>query len=167
MSDAPRLAILPGTFDPITNGHLDVIVRATRLFDRVIVAVLVNPDKSPLFSLDDRLTMIREATTRVPRVEVESFDGLLAEYVRRRGATAIVRGLRTSAEFSGEWPVAMMNRRLNAECETVFVVPAVEHLCVSSRLVREIASLGGPIDGLVPPPAAARLAERFAAARRS
>jgi pantetheine-phosphate adenylyltransferase len=163
MSDTPRLAVLAGSFDPLTNGHLDVIVRTTRLFDRVIVAVLINPAKSPLFTVQERVAMIREATVRVPGVEVDAFDGLLAEYVRRRRATAIVRGLRTSTEFSDEWPIAMMNRRLNPDCETVFVVPSVEHLCVSSRLVREIASLGGPVDGLVPPTVAARLVERFAA----
>ena len=167
MSDSPRIAVLPGTFDPLTNGHLDVIVRSTKLFDRVIVAALVNPDKTPLFSLEERLAMIREATARVPRVEVDAFQGLLAEYVRAHGAAAIVRGLRTSAEFSGEWPVAMMNRRLNAECETVFVVPSVENMCVSSRLVREIASLGGAIEGLVPPAVAARLVERFGPVSRS
>ena len=160
MPDAPRLAVLAGSFDPLTNGHLDVIVRSTRLFTRVIVAVLVNSAKTPLFSVDERVAMIREATADVAGVEVDSFDGLLADYVRRRGAVAIVRGLRTSSEFSAEWPMAMMNRRLNAECDTVFVVPSVEHLCISSRLVREIASLGGPIDDLVPPAVARRLVDR-------
>ena len=163
MPDASRLAVVAGSFDPLTNGHLDVIVRSTRLFDRVIVAVLVNPAKSPLFSVDDRVAMIRESTADIAGVEVDSFDGLLADYVRRREAAVIVRGLRTATEFSAEWPVAMMNRRLNADCETVFVVPSVEHLCISSRLVREIASLGGSIDGLVPPAVARRLVDRFAA----
>jgi pantetheine-phosphate adenylyltransferase len=145
----------------LTLGHLDVITRSTRLFDRVIVGVLVNPSKAPLFSLSERVEMIREATIRVPGVEVDSFEGLLADYVNRVAAVAIVRGLRTSAEFSDEWPVAMMNRRLNPQCETVFVVPSMEHMCVSSRIVREIASLGGAIDGLVPPSVAARVIERI------
>lgn len=166
MSDASRLAVLAGSFDPLTNGHLDVIVRSTRLFDRVVVAVLVNPAKTPLFNVEERVAMIRDATAEVSGVEVDSFDGLLADYVRRRGAIAIVRGLRTATEFSAEWPVAMMNRRLNADCETVFVVPSVEHLCISSRLVREIAALGGPIDGLVPPAVARRLVGRVAAVNR-
>jgi pantetheine-phosphate adenylyltransferase len=161
MSNPARIAVVPGSFDPLTNGHLDVITRSTRLFDRVIVGVLVNPSKAPLFSLTERVEMIREATIRVPGVEVDSFEGLLADYVNRVAAVAIVRGLRTSAEFSDEWPVAMMNRRLNPQCETVFVVPSMEHMCVSSRIVREIASLGGAIDGLVPPPVAVRLIERI------
>jgi pantetheine-phosphate adenylyltransferase len=161
MADSPRIAVVPGSFDPLTNGHLDVITRSTRLFDRVIVAVLVNPSKAPLFSLAERVEMIREVTVRVPGVEVDSFQGLLADYVSRVAAVAIVRGLRTSAEFSDEWPVAMMNRRLNPQCETVFVVPSMDHMCVSSRIVREIASLGGAIDGLVPPSVAARLIERI------
>jgi pantetheine-phosphate adenylyltransferase len=161
MSDPARIAVVPGSFDPLTNGHLDVITRSTRLFDRVIVGVLVNPSKAPLFSLAERVDMIREVTVRVPGVEVDSFEGLLADYVSRVAAVAIVRGLRTSAEFSDEWPIAMMNRRLNPQCETVFVVPSMEHMCVSSRIVREIASLGGAIDGLVPPSVAARLIERI------
>lgn len=166
MSDASRLAVVPGSFDPLTSGHVDVIQRSTRLFDRVVVAVLINPTKTPLFTVEERVAMIQEATVRIPGVEVDSFQGLLADYVQRRGAVAIVRGLRTATEFSDEWPVAMMNRRLNARCETVFVVPSIDHMCVSSRLVREIASLGGPIEGLVPPSVAPRLLERVGPVRR-
>jgi pantetheine-phosphate adenylyltransferase len=132
----------------------------------VVVGVLVNPSKTAVFSLEERVAMIREATVRIPGVEVDSFEGLLADYVKRLGAVAIVRGLRTATEFSDEWPVAMMNRRLNAQCETVFVVPSTDHLCVSSRLVREIASLGGTVDGLVPPAVAARLVERLGPVRQ-
>jgi pantetheine-phosphate adenylyltransferase len=161
MTAAPRLAVFAGTFDPLTLGHLDVITRAAALFDRLIVAVLVNPAKTPLFSLEERTTMIREVTADLPAVDVDSFEGLLADYVRRRQAAAVVRGLRTAAEFSDEWQVALMNRHLNPGCETVFLLPSASHMFVSARLVREIASLGGPLDGLVPPGVATRLAARF------
>lgn len=166
MSEPSRLAILPGTFDPFTNGHLDVLVRSLRLFDRVVVAVLVNPGKSPLFGVDERMAMIAEATAGLPGVEVASFDGLLAGYVRQRGAVAVVRGLRGPGEFADEQPVALMNRHLNDACDTVFLVPSADRLFVAARLVREIASLGGPIDDLVPAPVAARLRARFAEGRR-
>ncbi len=148
MADAPRLAVMAGTFDPLTNGHLDVIARAARLFGRVVVAVLVNPAKAPLFALEDRMAMIREAVAPIAGAEVDAFDGLLADYVKRRQASAVVRGLRTASEFADEWPVALMNRHLNPACETVFVVPSAATMHVSSRLVREIAALGGPVDGL-------------------
>lgn len=163
MSDSSRLAVVAGSFDPPTNGHVDLIERAMKLFDRVVVAVLVNPSKQPLFPTADRLAMMTEVldARRWP-VEIDTFDGLLADYVRRRGAAAIVRGLRTAGEFSDEFPVALMNRHLDPACETVFVVPAAATMHISSRLVREIASLGGPVDGLVPPGVAARLRHRFA-----
>lgn len=163
MSDSSRLAVVAGSFDPITNGHVDLIERSLKLFGRVVVAVLVNPSKQPLFTSPERLAMIREVIDahRWP-VEVDTFDGLLADYVRRRGAAAIVRGLRTAGEFSDEWPVALMNRHLDPSCETVFVVPGASTMHISSRLVREIASLRGPIDALVPPGAAERLRDRFA-----
>jgi len=163
MSDSSRLAVVAGSFDPLTNGHLDLIERAMTLFDRLVVAVLVNPAKQPLFGIDERLVMIREAidARRWP-VEVDTFDGLLADYVRRRGACALVRGLRTAGEFSHEWPVALMNRHLEATCETVFVVPGAAVAHVSSSLVREIASRRGPVADLVPAGVADRLARRFA-----
>ena len=161
MPHPTRLAVVAGSFDPLTNGHLDLIERSTRLFDRVVVAVLINAAKHPLFEIDDRMAMIREALMAHPGVEVDTFDGLLAEYVRRRGASAVVRGLRTASEFSDEWQIALMNRHLNAGFETVFLVPAAATMAVSSRIVREIASLGGSVDGLVPSGVAARLAERF------
>jgi len=163
MAHANRLAVLAGSFDPPTNGHMDMIARAATLFERVVVALLVNPAKQPLFGLDERVAMMRELVAHTPSVEVDTFDGLLADYVRRRGATAVVRGLRTAAEFSEEWQVALMNRHLNPGCETVFVVPAAENMHISSRLVREIASLGGPVTGLVAPSIEARLKQRFAA----
>ena len=161
MPDAPRLAVLAGTFDPLTFGHLDLIARGRKLFDRVIVAVLVNPAKTPLFSLDERVAMIAEVIADRPGVSVDTFGGLLADYARRQGAAALIRGLRGASEFDDEQPMALMNRHLNPGCETVFVLPSADRLHISSRLVREIASLGGSVEGLVPPPIAARLARRF------
>ena len=162
MTHTQGLAVVAGSFDPFTNGHVDMVERACALFDRVVVAVLVNPAKQPLFDLEERLTMIREvAAARQWTIDVDAFEGLLADYVRRRGARAIVRGLRTAAEFSHELPVALMNRHLESSCETVFVVPGADVAHISSSLVREIASLGGPVDALVPAGVAARLARRF------
>ena len=160
MAEVRRLAVVPGSFDPPTNGHLDIVRRSAALFDRVIVAVLVNSSKQPWFTAADRVEMMREALAGMPGVEVDTFDGLLADYVRMRGASAVVRGLRTAAEFSDEWQMALMNRHLNDACETVFVVPSVPTVFVSARLVREVSSLGGSIDGLVPPGVARRLAAR-------
>ncbi|MEO7190525.1 MAG: pantetheine-phosphate adenylyltransferase [Vicinamibacterales bacterium] len=162
MADATRLAVVPGTFDPLTNGHLDLIRRSATLFDRVVVAVLVNAAKQPWFSADERVAMIRAETAEMPRVEVDTFGGLLAEYVRLRGASAVVRGLRTATEFSDEWQIALMNRHLNEKCETVFVMPSVETMFLSSRLVREVASHDGSIEALVPASVARRLRERQA-----
>lgn len=165
MAHAERLAVLAGSFDPPTNGHVDMIARAAKLFDRIVVALLVNPAKQPLFSLDERVAMVRELVGQMPAVEVDTFDGLLADYVRKRNAVAVVRGLRTAAEYSEEWQMALMNRHLNPACETVFVVPAAENVHISSRFVREIASLGGPVTGLVAPSVEARLVRRFAAGK--
>jgi pantetheine-phosphate adenylyltransferase len=162
MANASRLAVLAGSFDPITNGHVDMIARSTTLFDRIVVAVLVNPAKQPLFAIDERVDMIRDAVAGLAHVEVDRFDGLLTDYVRRRGASAVVRGLRTASEFSEEWQTALMNRHLNPSCETVFLVPGAACMHISARHVREIASLGGPLTGLVPAGAEARLRARFA-----
>jgi pantetheine-phosphate adenylyltransferase len=161
MPDAPRLAVLAGTFDPLTFGHLDLIARARTLFDRVTVAVLVNPGKAPLFTVEDRVAMIRDAIANLPGVGVEAFGGLLADYVRERGASAIVRGLRSASEFGDEQPMALMNRHLHPGCETVFIMPSADRSHISSRLVREIAALGGSVEGLVPPAIAARLGRHF------
>ncbi len=162
MSHVPRLAVIAGSFDPLTNGHVDLIERSVKLFEQVVVAVLVNPSKQPLFTLDERVAMIREvAAAQALAVEVDTFGGLLADYVRKRGATAIARGLRSAAEFGEEWPTALMNRHLEPACETVFVVPAAATMHISSRLVREIASLGGSVDGLVPKAVAAHLQARL------
>ena len=158
MSEPFRLAVCPGSFDPFTNGHLDMVRRASRLFDRVIVAVLVNSSKQPLFPVAERLEMIRESVIGTPNVDIDTFGGLLADYVRDRKATTVVRGVRTGSELSEEWPSAMMNRQLYDEFETVFLIPSIDVAHISSRLVREIARLGGSVDGLVPAPVARRLA---------
>jgi pantetheine-phosphate adenylyltransferase len=154
-----NIALFPGSFDPPTNGHLDLIVRAGRLFDRVVVAVLVNPVKRPWFSADERVAMLKEACAGHP-VDVETFDGLLVELARRRRATAIIRGLRGAADFDYERQMALMNRHLNRDLDTVFLMPAAELAHISSSLVREIAALGGSLKGLVPPKIEARLHQR-------
>jgi pantetheine-phosphate adenylyltransferase len=159
-----RLAIFPGSFDPLTNGHVDVIGRCARLFDRVVVAILHNPDKQALFSLDDRLQILREETAEHENVEVDTFEGLLVEYARRRHATAIVRGLRSVTDFDYEMHMALMNRHLDSQIETVFLMPSEQFTYVSSRLVKEIAGLGGSLRGLVPASVETRLARRREAA---
>jgi pantetheine-phosphate adenylyltransferase len=154
---------VPGSFDPLTNGHLDVIRRAATLFDRLVVAVASNPAKQPLLPAGERVAIIREVLSALPEtrgVDVDAFDGLLAEYVRRRRALAVVRGLRTAAELSDEMQMARMNRHLYDSFETVFLVADASVAHISSRLVKEIAAFGGSLEGLVPPPVAARLARR-------
>ncbi|SRR5579871_1410308 len=163
----PRTAIFPGSFDPLTNGHVDVIRRSARLFDRVVVAVLVNAEKRAMFPLEERVSLIRESARDLPHVEVDTFSGLLADYVARRGAAAVIRGLRTASEFSDEWQMALMNRHLQPDLETVFLLPSAEFTYISSRLVKEIASLGGSLDGLVPEAVAAAFSRRRAAAAHS
>ena len=144
-------AIYPGSFDPVTNGHLDLIARGARIFDKLVVAVLRNLDKAPLFSAQERVEMLREVTREWSNVEVDLFDGLLVDYVRRRNAHVILRGIRAISDYEYEFQMALMNRRLEATIETVFMMPAERYSYVSSRLVREVAQLGGPIEGLVPP----------------
>ncbi|HKQ98931.1 MAG TPA: pantetheine-phosphate adenylyltransferase [Candidatus Polarisedimenticolia bacterium] len=157
-------AVYPGTFDPITNGHLDIIGRGVHLFDRVVVALLQNADKEPLLPLDERMAIVRSVVARFPNVEVDSFDGLLVDYARARGARAIVRGLRALSDFEYEFQMALMNRRLEPGVETVFMMPSEAWSYVSSRLVKEVARLGGDVSGLVPPEVAARLKTRYAGA---
>jgi pantetheine-phosphate adenylyltransferase len=152
-----RVAVCPGSFDPLTNGHVDLVARAARLFDRVIVAILVNEQKRPLLPVEDRLALTRLVFAAEPRVEVDTFDGLLVDYAARAGASAIVRGLRSAADFEYEWPMTAMNRRLAPRIETVFLVPAPEVSAISSRLVKEIWRLGGEIGGLVPVAVEARM----------
>jgi pantetheine-phosphate adenylyltransferase len=166
MTESPRLAVFPGSFDPLTNGHVDVIERAARLFDRVVVAVLVNPDKTPFLGADERLACIREVFAAQPSIEADRFDGLLVDYARRRGAVAIVRGLRRAADFDYEVQMTDTNRHLEPRVETVFLVPSPQAAFISSTLVREIAALGGSVDGMVPDAVLARLLRRRGAATR-
>ncbi|MGD0008593.1 MAG: pantetheine-phosphate adenylyltransferase [Terriglobia bacterium] len=145
------LAIYPGSFDPITNGHLDLIERARCIFGRLIVAVLTNPDKLPLFTVMERVEMLQEATWGMPNVSVDTFGGLLVEYAKQKGAGIILRGIRAFTDYEYELQMAIMNRKLEPSLETVFLVPAESYTYVSSRLVREIFQNGGSLKGLVPP----------------
>jgi pantetheine-phosphate adenylyltransferase len=154
-----RVAVFPGSFDPLTNGHIDIIRRGAKLFDRIIVAVLTNAAKTPLFSVDERLAIIRENLRDTPNVEADSFDGLVVDYARAKGATVLVRGLRGISDFEYELQMAMMNRQLDPAIETVFMMPAEQYTYVSSRLMKEVMALGGNITGLVPPDVEKRLRE--------
>ena len=151
------IAVYPGSFDPITNGHLDLIERGSKIFDELIVAILRNLGKDPLFSVGERLEMVREATQHCPNVAVDSFDGLLVDYAALRQARVILRGIRAVSDFENEMTMALMNRKLDSNLETVFMMPAVAYTFLSSRLVREVVRLGGDVRGLVPPLVEARL----------
>jgi pantetheine-phosphate adenylyltransferase len=156
----PTLAVYPGSFDPLTNGHVDIITRGARIFDRIIVAILINAEKAPLFSMDERLKITREVFAEFPNVEVDTFDGLLVDYVERRRAQVIVRGLRAVSDFEFEFQMALMNRRLNGKIETVFMMPAEQYSYISSRLIKEVFSLGGRVHGLVPDTVEERLRQK-------
>jgi pantetheine-phosphate adenylyltransferase len=157
------VAIYPGSFDPLTNGHVDIIQRGSRFFDRIVIAVLLNLEKSPLFTVPERVSIAREVFREWPNVEVDTFDGLLVDYARRKGASVIVRGLRAVSDFEYEMQMALMNRRLNQDVETVFMMPAEPYTYVSSRLVKEVVALGGTVHGLVPEVVEARLRDKRAA----
>ncbi len=156
-----RIAVYPGSFDPPTRGHEDLIRRSLSLADRLIVAVAMNIGKEPLFSVEERLEMLRAATGDDPRISFQSFDGLLAEFAKKVGATIIVRGLRAVSDFEYEFQMALMNRQLHPSVETVFLVPAVDLTYLSSSLVREVARFGGDVRPMVHPIVAAALAQRF------
>lgn len=160
MTPSSRTAVFAGSFDPLTNGHVDLITRAAGLFDRLIVATLVNSSKQPLFTLDERVAMIRGVVADLPNIEVATFDGLLADFVKERHAHVVIRGLRTASEFSDEWQMALANRHLYAGFETLFLMPSATLTYISSHLVKEIAALGGSLEGLVPPSVAAALQSR-------
>jgi pantetheine-phosphate adenylyltransferase len=151
------VAIYPGSFDPLTNGHVDIIQRGSRVFDRIVIAVLINLEKAPLFTVPERVEIAKDAFRNWSNVEVDTFDGLLVDYARRKGAGVIVRGLRAVSDFEFEMQMALMNRRLNPEVETVFMMPAEPYTYVSSRLVKEVVALGGSVHGLVPDSVEARL----------
>jgi pantetheine-phosphate adenylyltransferase len=155
-----RVAIYPGSFDPLTNGHVAIIQRGLNLFDRLIVSVANNPHKTPLFTVAERKGFILEAVKNDPRVEVDSFDGLLVEYARQRGVHTVLRGLRAVSDFDYEFQLANMNRKLLPEFESVFVMTGEDYFYVSSRLVREVATFGGDVTGLVPPHVAAELRKK-------
>ena len=158
-----RTAIYPGSFDPLTNGHLDVVQRAAKLFDRVIVAVAKNEDKHPLFTLDERLDLVKQAVRQMPAVEADTFDGLLIDYVLRRKAQAIVRGLRAVSDFEFEFQLALMNRKLNDNIETIFMMPKDTYTFLSSRIVKEIARLRGDVSAFVPAHVEAALRKKLKA----
>lgn len=155
------VAIYPGSFDPITNGHLDLIERCSRIADRLIVAVLRNESKLPLFSVEERMEMAREAVRDYPNVEVDSFHGLLVDYASEKRATVILRGIRAISDYEYELQMALMNRRLRPEIETVFMMSSEAYSFISSRMVKEVIRLGGDIAGLVPPTVEARLKRRI------
>jgi len=157
-----RIAIYPGSFDPPTKGHEDLIRRSLALADRVIVAVATNLAKQPLFPVEERLTLLRETVNGDPRLSFEAFDGLLADFAARKGAAIVVRGLRAVSDFEYEFQMALMNRQLHPSLETVFLVPAVHLTYLSSSLVREVARFGGEVSSLVHPAVAEALARRFA-----
>ncbi|HXH12243.1 MAG TPA: pantetheine-phosphate adenylyltransferase [Alphaproteobacteria bacterium] len=145
-----RVAVYPGTFDPVTHGHIDIMERSLRLFDRLYVGVFDNLSKSVLFSNQERIEMIRKATSHLPGLEVEAFNSLLVDYAKARGACAIIRGLRAVSDFDYEFQMTLMNRKLDSIVETVFMMPSEEYVYVSSRLIKEVVSLGGRVTGLVP-----------------
>ena len=159
------LAVYPGSFDPLTNGHVDIILRGARLFDRIVVAILRNAEKSPLFTMDERVDIIRAVFKHQSNVEVDTFDGLLVDYVERRKAQVIVRGLRAVSDFEFEFQMALMNQRLNPRIETVFMMPAEQYTYISSRLIKEVFALGGRVHGLVPELVEARLREKVLATK--
>ena len=155
-----NIAIYPGSFDPLTNGHVDIIERGSKLFDRIVIAILLNVEKAPLFTVQERVDIAREVFSKYPNVEVDTFDGLLVEYARRKRASVIVRGLRAISDFEYEMQMALMNRHLNPDVETVFMMPAETYTYVSSRLVKEVVALGGSVTNLVPSLVESRLREK-------
>jgi pantetheine-phosphate adenylyltransferase len=155
-----RIAIYPGSFDPLTNGHVDIIERGSRIFDSIIVAILANVEKRPLFSESERVAIIRDVFKDAPNVQVETFNGLLVEYAQRKKANVLVRGLRAVSDFEYEFQMALMNRHLAPGLETVFMMPAEQYTYISSRLIKEVFTLGGEITGLVPPVVEERLREK-------
>jgi pantetheine-phosphate adenylyltransferase len=157
MSSPPRIAIYPGSFDPLTSGHVDIIERGARIFDSIIVAILANVEKTPLFSEQERVAIIRDVFKDRANVQVDTFNGLLVEYAQRKNAHVLVRGLRAVSDFEYEFQMALMNRHLAPGLETVFMMPDEKYTYISSRLIKEVFTLGGAIEGLVPPVVEERL----------
>src|SRR5262245_21528790 len=156
-----RTVIYPGTFDPLTNGHLDLIQRAAKLFDHVIVALARNDGKAPLFDLEERMALVKEVITPIKNVSADSFEGLLVNYVEKRSGQAVIRGLRAVSDFEFEFQLALMNRKLNERVETIFMMPKDTYTFLSSRIVKEIARLGGDVSAFVPPPVQAALSKKL------
>ncbi|MFM8551940.1 MAG: pantetheine-phosphate adenylyltransferase [Nitrospiraceae bacterium] len=156
-----KIGVYPGTFDPVTHGHTDIIGRSLRVFDRVIVAVALNPSKRPLFDLAERVELVKLATKELPHVTVEAFDGLLIEYLRQHGAHAVIRGLRAIADFEYEFQMALINRKLDNHFETVFLMPSEEYSYLTSSIVKEVGGLGGSLKDFVHPEVEARLRQRL------
>ncbi len=156
-----HIAVYPGTFDPVTNGHVDLVERSLRIFDEVMVAVAANPKKAPLFSLEERIDMFRKALARYRHVKIEGFDGLLVDYVKRKKAVGIIRGLRAVSDFEYEMQMALMNRRLDSRIETVFLMPSEEYSFITSTIVKEAASYGGDVSSLVPKVVEEKLRKKF------
>ena len=156
----PLVAVYPGSFNPVTNGHLDLIRRSAKLVDRLIVAVLNNTSKQPLFSLEDRKLMLRDATAGLADIEVDSFDGLLVDYAEQRGAQAIVRGIRAISDYESEMQMALLNRHLRPGTETIFLMAAEEYSFISSRMIKEVIKLGGDVSQFVPPSVFVRLSAK-------
>lgn len=154
-------ALFPGTFDPPTNGHVDLIQRGSKLFGHLVVAILNNPTKNPLFSVEERVEMLREVTGSLPNVSIATFDGLMVEFARQQGASAVLRGIRAISDYEYEFQMALMNRRLAPEIETVFLQPAGRYSFISSRMLKEVCSFGGDVTGLVPPNVLKRLRGRI------
>ncbi len=157
-----KLAIYPGTFDPVTNGHLDIVERAVQLFDAVTIAVSTNPAKNPLFTVPERIAMFREATRHLPRIEVESFSGLLVEYAAARGASVMIRGLRAISDFEYEFQMALINRKISRGLDTVFLMASEKYTYLNSTIVKEVARLGGDVSCFVPASVNERIRQKLA-----
>lgn len=157
----PKVAIYPGSFDPVTNGHIDIVERGLKLFDKIIVSILHNPNKEYLFSLEERLEMLADCLKKFKEVEIDSFDGLLVDYAAHRKAHAILRGLRAMSDFEYEFQMALMNRRLNREVQTVFLMTGLRWIFTSSSIIKEAVQFGGNIDGMVPDLVQTKLKEKF------
>ena len=157
-----KIAIYPGSFDPVTNGHLDIVKRGLDIFDRIIVAILINPGKAFLFPIEQRLDMLHQSLQEFPNVEIDTFDGLLMDYAAQRNACGILRGLRAMSDFEYEFQMALMNRRLNREIQTVFLMTGLKWIYTSSSIIKQAAQFGGNIEGMVPPLVEEKLKQRYA-----
>lgn len=162
-----RIAIYPGSFDPVTNGHIDIVQRGTTLFDEIIVAILHNPNKKALFTIEERMAMLKESMKDIPGISYDTFGGLLVDYAQKRGAQAILRGMRAVSDFEYEFQLALMNRKLNREVQTVFLMTGLRWIFTSSSIIKEAAQFGGDITDMVPPCVNQKIIEKFGTAQKS